>query len=206
MYIENLKNDNCDDFEKIFSIIELGDLKFEDYKILLRHLVNHSNPIREAVAYKLETVKNSFFDDEVGDILTKSLTDINPNVARSICSMLNNNPDVAHLIEDRIISKINECLDELGKEKFENNKSHAKNKKLFSLYWLLEGLFYCKTKSKENEIIKILNTTIRFSDYTIREKTAKILASLDNPPKELMDIISKDENFYVNFYIKKTGL
>ena len=206
MYIENLKNDNCDDFEKIFSIIELDDLSFDDYKILLYHLTNHSNPIREAVAYKLENISNSFFDDEIADTLVKALTDINPNVARSICSMMNNNPKIAVLLEDKLILKINENLNDLGKEKFENNKNHAKNKKLFSLYWLLEGLFYCRSKDRDDEIIKILYTTIKFSDYTIREKTAKILASLNNPPKELIDIVSKDENFYVNFYIKKTGL
>ena len=51
-----------------------------------------------------------------------------------------------------------------------------------------------KTNSEALEIVK---QTIKFNDYTIREKTAKILANIENVPNELLKIANEDINFYV---------
>ena len=49
----------------------------------------------------------------------------------------------------------------------------------------------------EDEILKICQNTVNFLDYTIREKTAKIITKMTNPPKELLQKLKNDENFYV---------
>ena len=83
--------------------------------------------------------------------------------------------------------------------KMRNRKNHAKNKKLFNLYWCLEALSetYKNNVEFDEKIIKIANKTVNFLDYTIREKTAKILIKLQEVPCELLQKLKSDENFYV---------
>ena len=55
----------------------------------------------------------------------------------------------------------------------------------------------CNLKKNNSQALEIINETIKFNDYTIREKTAKILVKLDNLPNELLQIAKNDQNFYV---------
>ena len=83
---------------------------------------------------------------------------------------------------------------------FENqsksNKNHAKNKLTFNLYWLLETISILDVNKIEN-LENILTKTSNFIDYTIREKTAKILSKMENKPPELLRKLKNDENIYV---------
>ena len=195
----NLKSD-CEDFKKIFSILNIDYIKnISDAKILISHLTEHSNPIREAVALKLEDLNIEYFLDEYSILqFLKGLKDINPNVSRSICTIIKNNEKLQDLIETKIINNIEILLQNITPSA---KKSHAKNKEHFALYWLLEGLANCKVKNNP-KVLEILNVTIKFSDYTIREKTAKILAKIPQAPSEMLKIIADDVNFYVKSYIK----
>lgn len=206
---ENLKNDTCEDFVKIFSIINLKELKnVDEAHILFHHLTNHPTPIREAVALKLEEIYDEkFFDEYIKEKFVKSVIDINPNVCRAMCNIVSRSSLLIDELCLPLISCINTLLDEIkdnDKELggFYDNalkvrKNHAKNKKLFSLYWFLECLSLCNVKKNNSAVLEIVNQTIKFNDYTIREKTAKILNNLENVSSELLKIAQNDQNFYV---------
>lgn len=206
---ENLKNENCEDFIKIFSIINLEEIKtIEEAQVLFHHLTNHPTPIREAVALKLEEKYDyKFFNNEIKEQFLKSIIDINPNVCRSICAIVAKFDNLKNNLADEIILKIKNLLSEIEQNDKELGgfyedaqkirKNHAKNKKLFSLYWYLECLSICIEEKNNSEVLEILKETIKFNDYTIREKTAKILAKLKNKEQDLLQIAIADENFYV---------
>ena len=203
--IKNLKDVNIDDFVKVFSILDLSDFKSQDdFSIFINHLTNHSNPIREAVALKLEDIDNSWFLDEFSlSKLENAIVDINPNISRAICNIIEKSEPLKELLSERIIDKTLSNLREITPDEIKgNDKSHAKNKKIFSLYWLLEAISNLKIEKYNSKVLEILNTTVKFKDYTIREKTAKILSKMPNPPMELLKSATIDTNFYVNFYIK----
>ena len=206
--IKNLKNES-EDFIKIFSIINLEEFKnIEEAELLFKHLANHPTPIREAVALKLEEIyEDKFFNDFIKEQFLKSIIDINPNVCRAICSIISKSEFLKNELCAEIIDKINVLLDEIKKNDKELGgfyddaqkvrKNHAKNKKLFSLYWFLEALSNCHVKKHNSQVLEIIKETIKFNDYTIREKTAKILMNLENYPIELLQIAKNDQNFYV---------
>ena len=203
--MENLKNVSSDDFIKVFSILDLELLKNQnDAHIFINHLTNHPNPIREVVALKLEELDVKYFLDEFSlSKLEDALIDINPNVCRAVCSFIDKNNSIKQLLSKRIIDKTLNHLKSITQEEIKgNDKSHAKNKKIFSLYWLLEAISNFDIKKDNSKVLEILKTAVKFKDYTIREKTAKILAKMENPPIELLKSATIDTNFYVNFYIK----
>ncbi len=206
---KNLKDENCEDFIKIFSIINLEEIKtIEEAQVLFYHLTNHPTPIREAIALKLEEIYNyKFFNNEIKEQFLKSIIDINPNVCRSICAIVAKFDNLKNNLADEIILKIKNLLCEIEQNDKELGgfyedaqkirKNHAKNKKLFSLYWYLECLSICTEEKNNSKVLEILKETIKFNDYTIREKTAKILAKLKNKEQNLLQIAIADENFYV---------
>ena len=192
-----------DMFSKIFSIVDMEKIDSkEEFDIFLENLINHPAPLREACAYKLnEVFKDDFIDNTSSEILLKAVIDINPNVSRCICSLIEKSSLLQELLKYKIIANINEILNKIPDiEKLQNNKNHKKNKLLFSLYWLLEALYYCIKPDESTEVVTILQKTVEFSDYTIREKTAKIISKLSAPPANLLEIVNNDKNFYVNFY------
>ena len=193
-------------FCEIFSLIEKDKINSkEEFDDFISNLTNHPTPVREACAYKLdEFYDDKYLDDNSANIILDSITDINPNISRMVCKVINSNKQLQEALVEKLIEKINKILNDFSyKERIQNNKSHAKNKALFSLYWLLEALFYCyREEFYSDEILKILNATISFSDYTIREKTAQLLTKIKNPPERIIEQIKQDNNFYVNFYTK----
>lgn len=207
--IKNIQNEFIDDFEKIFSIINLEKINsIEEALCLFRNLINHPTPIREAVALKLEEIYcDDFYNNEIKEIFLKSIIDINPNVCRAIITIISNSSLLKQTLVDdlilnikKLINEIEENDDKLGgfyKNAQKIRKNHAKNKKLFSLYWFLEALSVCELKKNNSAVLEILNQTIKFNDYTIREKTVKTLMKLDEIPNELLQIAKSDQNFYV---------
>ena len=191
-------------FCDIFSIIDIDKLNSKaEFDEFISNLTNHPTPLREATAYKLEEVyDDKYLDENVLNIILRSITDINPNVSRSVCAVIRNNLKLKAALEEKLIFEINNILNQIPPQKRNNNnnKSHAKNKVYFSLYWLLEALSCCVSGRYDFEIIKILNIAVNFSDYTIREKAAQIAMHISNLPQELINSFKNDNNFYVNFY------
>lgn len=192
-------------FDKIFSILDNDDLNsHEEFNEIISNLTNKPAPLREACAYKLEDINlDKYIDEKTTDVILNAVVDINPNVSRSVCKTIQKSVKLQKMLYNKLVLAINDILSQISdNEKKSNNKSHAKNKMFFSLYWLLEALFVCIDRKCDNDIIKILHSAILFSDYTIREKAAKIISKLDNPPYELVEKLKSDTNFYVNFYTK----
>ncbi len=185
-------------------LLDLKELKNqEELDLLMYHLTNHDGRIREAAAFKLLELKPEFAIDP--EILIAALLDVNPNVCRYIVEFLGYYKGD---IKKNIIHKIKNILDEIAQKysktapKFMGNreksrKDHAFNKKIFNLYWCLEALCSVLGDKIDNDIEEILNVCTNFCDYTIREKTAQILAKVKNPPRELFNKLKDDDNFYV---------
>ena len=206
---KNLACEECEDFIKIFSIISLDSItSSEELRLLFYHLTNHPTPVREAVALKLEEIyDDKYFSPYIKEQFLKAIVDINPNVCRAICNLISKSIFLQKQLISDVINKINSLLieinnndEELGGfycDALKIRKNHAKNKKLFSLYWYLEVLSICLDEENNSKALEIVKQTIKFNDYTIREKTAKILAKIDNPPIELLKFAKSDQNFYV---------
>jgi len=168
--------------------------------IFINYLTNHPTPQREACAYKLRDLFNdSFINDFVKNKLLDAIVDINPNVSREICALIKSSKVLKEILEADIIARIEKLLLDIKNDNnYSNcNRNHAKNKKFFSLYWLLEALSCSISKRYLISIREILNFTITFYDYTIREKTAKILALTGDAFDDLLQIAKSDVNFYV---------
>ncbi len=204
-----LKKNNED--IKPVALLNLRELQSQkETDLLVYHLTNHDGRVREAAAFKLLELKPCFDIDP--EILIAALLDVNPNVCRCIVEFLEYYKSD---IKERIINRIKNILDEIAQKysktapKFMGNrekskKDHVFNKKIFNLYWCLEGLCTVLGDTIDNEIIEILNVCGVFHDYTIREKTAQILAKIKNPPCELIDKLKNDDNFYVRSKFDKT--
>ena len=67
------------------------------------------------------------------------------------------------------------------------------NKEIFKLYWYLETIYHF---AEFIDIKEIIFETKDIQDYTIREKTAKILSKFDNF-EQIKQELKKDENYYV---------
>lgn len=204
--IEILKG--IDDELKPFAVLGIEEIENEnDFELLIKHLTNCDGRIRELVAIKLnelsgiETWLNAHYPT-----LTNAICDINPNVARNIADLIEKK---RLKIGENLIGRINEILLEIElnskPKKWKTQKNHSLNKKFFNLYWCLEGLSGCLSNENDTKkLIEILNSASMFDDYTIREKVAKILAKMENPPENLLLKMKEDDNFYVklHFYDK----
>jgi len=199
--IRIINDKNSDDFLRIFSVISLTiPLNREQFDVLSENLINNSTPVREVVSQKLEEINEYnpeyFNDKEIEKIILKAIIDINPNVSRAICSIIEKNRYLKNSLEKEIIRRIELLLYEI--KDFQNNeKNHAKNKKIFSLYWLLESLSITISQKNNDKILNLVTICLNFANYTIREKGAKILTKIKNCPPELTKKVIEDENFYV---------
>lgn len=202
---ENLRNENAQDFLKIFSVINIDKIeKQEDFIDLIDCLTNHSTPIREITAIKLEELSQKqdylFLNDFSKGKILKGIIDINPNVSRAVCSIIRNSQNLQSLMYKDIIKEIKTLTESIKDSSFcdkNNKKSHAKNKKVFALYWYLEALSFCENIENNAEVLDIVKFALYFYDYTIREKGAKILVKIQNSPSELLQKAKSDQNFYV---------
>ena len=214
LIVQNAINMTCDQaFEillgndellKPYAFINIDEVKSKkEADLILSHLTNHPNPTREACALMLLEMKGAEFFSGAEDVFKDAVCDINPNVCRAVIEFLKRNLSIAQNAMPLIINKIEQILNDFKiyeKEfgafkdnKMRNRKNHAKNKKLFNLYWCLEAISEIYQSNEFDDfIIKICFTTADFLDYTIREKTAKILIKIANPPKELLQKLKND--------------
>ncbi len=201
---QNLSNSNIfeilekgEDYEKPIAILNFTSLNQEEAKKLIFYLTNQNAPVREAVS----TIIAEFcpkIENDIKEKIVSALCDVNPNVCRNVVEFLKKTN--SEVLKADIIKRIEILLDEIEKEcaKFKKNmeKNHLLNKKIFHLYWCLEGL--CSfIKNVDENTYKILQKTSEFYDYTIREKTAQILNTVYNPPQDLIQKLKSDDNFYV---------
>lgn len=192
---------------KHFAVLALDKIKSkDDAKLLVSNLVGQDGKVREAVAFKInEFALNPkyttlFINDKNFDIFFEGLLDINGNICRLIVALTKINEFNIYLA-DKLPKSITEIL--LRIEKLASNeKQYVVSKRNFQLYWCLEALFYVIDNVAIENVKDILFKTGVFQDYTIREKTAKILAKIsDTRFNELKEKLKNDENYYVKRYL-----
>lgn len=207
--MDMLQNGNIP--QKQIAALKLTDITSEqDAEILLANLTGQDGKIREAVSIKLDEFMNNphtapFFNNIKNyDIFLDAVIDINANICRNVISAIsswkNNKPFC-----DYFCKKITEmilCLLEKIENFNERDGKYTVNKQLFKLYWCLECV-YTFFENFDTETLKsILNRTKSVQEYTIREKTAKILTRNIQDP-ELLQIkaeLKQDPNYYVKKY------
>ncbi len=205
-----LKSD--DELEKpiaIMSIEKIEDKTTAD--LLIDNLIGCDGRIREASAVKIsEFLQNSetciyFLDEKSIEIILDGIMDINPNVGRSLIDGIKECKQLQTLLQPHLINKIEKIITKLKEisespfkeNRLNNRKNHAKNKIMFNLYWALEALYFTDLGNDSDKLFDILSFTSSIFDYTIREKAAKILSKMKNPPSVLLHKLKNDENFYV---------
>ena len=135
-----------DGAKKPYAFLSIDTIKNQsEADLIIKHLTNHPNPVREACALVLGDIcKSGFLKNEKAlNTLMDGILDINPNICRAIIEFLVKNPDVAYLVTPLNIKKINEILEDFKayektfgshkENKMKNRKNHAKNIKLFNL-------------------------------------------------------------------------
>ena len=202
--------ENGDEFEKPVAIMALENLCNKNEADLL--INNLTGWIREASALKIsEFLKNSeiapyFFDERSLETILNGIMDINPNVGRALIDGIKECQPLQKLILPKLIDRILNIIEKLkalsdtpyADNKLKNTKNHAKNKIVFNLYWALEALYYTDFNNfTQEKLLDILNFTSGYIDYTIREKTAKILSKMNEQPSDLLQKLKNDKNFYV---------
>ncbi|HNW26348.1 MAG TPA: hypothetical protein PLG15_02650 [Candidatus Gastranaerophilaceae bacterium] len=195
--------------QRQLAALELEEIKSKnDAKILVSNLIGQDGKIREAVSFKInEFVKNKnyiqfFIDENIFKKLLQGIMDINGNVCRNIVSCeLFLNKDFRGFLCKNLPKKIDEILI-LIKNLNKDEKQYKISKRNFQLYWSLEALFEIIEEIDLEKIKKILFETAEFKDYTIREKTAKILTRINSPFfVKLKEKLKNDENYYVKRYL-----
>jgi hypothetical protein len=204
--IEFLKSGNI--VQKQISALKLdGILSKYDAQVLLSNLTGQDGKIREAVSMRINEFMNNpqyimYFEAENNyKIFLDAIVDINANICRNVINAitnLKNNSEFCNKFCADLVIMTNELLDIIEKFNFQEGK-YKVNKEVFKLYWCLETAYEFYYKINFEDLKQIIIRSKDIQEYTIREKTAKIL-SRNFDDEELTNIKNKlknDENYYV---------
>jgi len=197
--IELLKNGNV--AEKQASVLKLEKLKSQtDADIVMQNLTGCDGKIREAVSFRLPEFvsQNPEYFTEFEDIFLDAIIDINGNICRNT---------IAAIVYMKSYEKFctNFCqkltqktlsLAKFAKTFDPQDGKYKVNKEIFKLYWYLETIYHFTEFVKPDIIKDIITETKDITDYTIREKTAKILSKFDDF-SQIKQELKKDKNYYV---------
>lgn len=208
IYENDYSHENLTEFLKSGTVAEkqASALKLErlysktDAKIFMQNLTGCDGKIREAISFRLpEFVSENpeFFTDFV-DIFIEAIIDINGNICRNTISALvwlkDYNAFCTEFCQKLVIKTLE--LAKFAKTFDPQDGKYKVNKEIFKLYWYLETIFNFAEKIPENTLLEIVEQTKDIADYTIREKTAKILSKFDKFP-QIKQQLKEDENYYV---------
>ena len=177
----------------------------EEAHILMSNLTGVDGKIREAAALKISNMTKiypQYFQEEINyKIFSDATIDIDGNVCRLAISAAENiisDTKFATYYANSLIEIINTALAEISKFTF-RDKKYKINKQIFKIYWCLEALIKFHSHTNVEKIKKILKQCSDLSEYTIREKCAKLVKIMppDEEIEQIKSILSKDENYYV---------
>lgn len=179
----------------------------EQAEILMNNLTGIDGKVRETVSFKLKTFVAArpelFLRQDFYDIFLDAIIDINGNICRNVISALEALTTERDFCEYFIKNIITRALAVTGTiENFEyKDRKYVTNKEVFKLYWYLEtlGIF---SEIPAEELFPLLERTSKIEEYTIREKTARLLSKLPPEMAEKLDGLNFDNNFYVNLALK----
>lgn len=179
----------------------------EQAEILMNNLTGIDGKVRETVSFKLKTFVAArpelFLRQDFYDIFLDAIIDINGNICRNIICALEPLTSDSTFCEYFIENVIQRALAVTSTiENFEyKDRKYVTNKEVFKLYWYLEtlGIF---SEIPAEELFPLLERTSKIEEYTIREKTARLLSKLPPEMAEKLDGLNFDNNFYVNLALK----
>lgn len=179
----------------------------EQAEILMDNLTGIDGKVRESVSFKLKTFiairPELFCRKDFYGIFLDAIIDINGNICRNVISALEALTTERDFSEYFIKNIITRALAVTGTiENFEyKDRKYVTNKEVFKLYWYLEtlGIF---SEIPAEELFPLLERTSKIEEYTIREKTARLLSKLPPEMAEKLDGLNFDNNFYVNLALK----
>lgn len=179
----------------------------EQAEILMNNLTGIDGKVRETVSFKLKTFVAArpelFLRQDFYDIFLDAIIDINGNICRNIICALEPLTSDSTFCEYFIENVIQRALAVTSTiENFEyKDRKYVTNKEVFKLYWYLEVLSIFK-KLPAEKLFALLERTAKIEEYTIREKTARLLSKLPPEMAEKLDGLNFDNNFYVNLALK----
>ena len=218
LYEQDYSHEQLLEFLKCGNIVQrqIAALRLEkitsekDSEVLLSNLSGQDGKIREAVSLRLcefmadEQAVEYFKTTKNYDTFLDAIIDINPNICRNVLSAIVNlksDETFVKFFGKKLTDLTFELLDEVEKIDF-REKKYKTNKAVFKLYWCLETVYDFWDKLDFTELKQIILRSKKIREYTIREKSAKILSrefndsELDLARKELQ----ADENYYVRRY------
>lgn len=194
--------------QKQISALKLSEINsVKEAQILTKNLVGQDGKIREAVSLKInELIQNpqfaSYFHNKtIYDTFLEAVIDVNSNVCRNILSAISifkTNSEFCSYFTQNLITLTNKLADKVSKFNFQDGK-YKVNKEVFKLYWCLEAIFEFADFIKIEILKEIIKKTKDIDEYTIREKTAKILTKNfdDEYLKSVKSDLKNDKNYYV---------
>lgn len=200
--IELVKNGSI--AEKQAAILKLDKINSKsEAEIIMNNLTGCDGKIREAVSFRLKefVCENPDFYEDFEDIFLDAVIDINGNICRNVISAisyLKNNNKFCSNFCTKLIKNTNAIIKTVKNFDIQEGK-YKTNKEIFKLYWSLETIYEFAQLIDIDVLTQTLSDTKNINDYTIREKTAKILSKIDKTEK-LMQIkmeLKNDDNYYV---------
>ena len=197
-----LKNGNI--VEKQVAALKISEIgSYNDALILANNLIGQDGKVREAISLKLSEFKTSPFlhQEKIYDIFLQAIIDINGNICRNIISVIEeikNDDNFTKYFCKKLNSLTCELIEKVKEFNFQDGK-YKINKEVFKLYWCLETIYHLAEKFDDKTLKTILSDTKNIDEYTIREKTAKILSkNFDDKTFSQMRLeLKQDKNYYV---------
>ena len=182
-------------------------LNREEAFVLINNLTGQDGKVREAVSLKIselmqdKTLSELFQPEENLQTFLDAIIDINGNICRNIISALSNlkyNKKFCEIFTLELLKRTLQLAEDIQKFDFQEGK-YKVNKEVFKLYWYLETISQFAEFVQETQLKEILNITKSINEYTIREKTAKILTHKFEAEEfaKMRELLKNDTNYYV---------
>lgn len=200
--VELLKNGSI--AEKQATTIKIdGIYSKEEAIIFISNLTGCDGKIREAVSFRLREFlpQNPNFYIDFVDQFLDAIIDINGNICRNTIEaiqVLKSFPQFTSEFCSKLAQKTLEIIPPILAFDIQEGK-YKINKEVFKLYWYLETISTFVEFIDAETLFEILSKTKNVKDYTIREKTAKIISKIKNSSKfdALKAELKQDQNYYV---------
>lgn len=175
----------------------------KDAQILIANLTGCDGKIREAISFRLREFipQNPEFFLDTQNTLLEAIIDINGNICRNTITAISSLKKYSQFTTEfcrKLIEKTKISIAKVKSFGIQDGK-YKINKEVFKLYWYLETISEFLEFININILKKIIEETKEIKDYTIREKTAKILSKI-NDDEDLLKLkqeLKNDQNYYV---------
>lgn len=175
----------------------------KDAQILIANLTGCDGKIREAISFRLKEFipQNPEFFLDTQNTMLEAIIDINGNICRNTITAISSLKKYSQFTTEfcgKLIEKTKISITKVKSFGIQDGK-YKINKEVFKLYWYLETISEFLEFINTNILKKIIEETKEIKDYTIREKTAKILSKI-NDDEDLLKLkqeLKNDQNYYV---------